>query len=103
MPRRNSPGYYDVGRIEPKRDAPGPRSCGTFGVIKGKNVEENAHLEWSHICEGAMKTSKWFAFRIGPGDNGTGTRTDLLKAFDSKSDAIAYLDRRYSSKFDKTY
>jgi|AntDeeMinimDraft_4_1070355.scaffolds.fasta_scaffold02399_7 hypothetical protein len=103
MAKRRSSGYYDVGRIEPKPGGLNPRSCGTFGVIKGDTVEQNGHVEWSHICEGAMKTSKWFAFRIGPGDNVNDRRTELLKPFDSKDDAVAYLERRYGSKFDETY
>lgn len=103
MPKRVEPGHYEVGRIEQKRNGPRPRRCGTFGAIKGKNVEKNGHLEWSHICEGAIKKSKWFAYRIGPGDNGTGVRTDLLKTFDSKDDAVAYLERKKGSKFDTRY
>lgn len=103
MARTNSPGYYDVGRIEQKENGPRPQECGTYGVIRGNRVEEKRTLEWQHICEGAMKTSKWFAFRIGPGDNGTGTQTDLLKAFESKKEAISYLERRYGDEFDETY
>lgn len=103
MPKRREPGHYQVGRIEQKRDGPRPRKCGDYGVIKGENIEENGHLEWSHICEGIIKTSRWCAYRIGPGDNGRGTRTDLLKAFDSKSDAVGWLKRQYSTKFDEEY
>jgi hypothetical protein len=103
MPKKRRPGYYDVGRIEPKRGGPRPRDCGTYGVITGEKVEELGTLEWSHICDGAMQTSKWFAFRIGPGDNGTGTRTDLLRAFNTKGAAVDFLKRRYSNKFDTTY
>lgn len=103
MARQREPGQYEVGQIEQKRDGPRPSQCGTFGVIKGQNIEENGHLEWSHICEGIIKTSKWCAYRIGPGDNGTGTRTDLLKSFDTKDEAVNFLERRYGKKFDKEY
>ena len=103
MPRRVSPGHYELGRIEPKRNGPRITATGTYGVIKGENIEENGHLEWSHICPGIIKTSKWAAYRIGPGDNGKGVRTDLLEAFDSKTDAVDYLRRRYGAKFDTTY
>lgn len=103
MPRRVEPGHYELGRIEQKRGGRRPRKTGTFGVIKGENVEANGHLEWSHICSGALKTSKWFAYRIGPGDNGTGTRTDLLNACDSKSEAVSYIDRKHGSDFDTEY
>lgn len=103
MSTRVESGHYRVGRIEPKPRGPRPRESGEFGVIKGENIEENSHLEWSHICEGIIKTSRWAAYRIGPGDNGKGTRTDLLKAFDSKSDAIDWLERKYGNKFDETY
>lgn len=103
MPTRVDKGYYKVGRIEMKRGGPRPRNCGTFGVILGERAEELGHLEWMSFCEGSLKTSKWFAYRIGPGDNGNGTRTDLLKAFDTKSDAIDYLTKRYGSKFDEEF
>lgn len=103
MPKRVTPGHYKVGQIKQKRGGPRPRKCGVYGVIKGENIEENGHLEWSHICEGIIKTSRWCAFRIGPGDNGKGTRTDLLKAFDSKGDAVDWLQRRYGNKFDEEY
>ena len=102
MPERRNKGNYVVGRIQPG-DQRRPRRTGEYGVIKGEAAEQDGHLEWSHICEGALKTSKWFAYRIGPGDNGTGTRTDLLKAFNTKSEAVEWLKRRYGSKFDKTY
>lgn len=103
MPRRRESGHYDVGQIEQTRGGPRPRKCGVYGVIKGTQIESNEHLEWSHICSGIIKTSRWCAFRIGPGDNGTGTRTDLLQAFDTKSEAVDYLNRKYGSKFDETY
>jgi hypothetical protein len=103
MPERLEPGHYRVGEIKQKRGGPRPRECGVFGVIKGENIEENGHLEWSHICEGIIKTSSWCAYRIGPGDNGHGTRTDLLNAVDRKSDAVDYLQRRYGDQFDEEY
>jgi len=104
MVRRRRPGYYDVGRIIPHRDETlRPKQTGTFGVIKGKNIEKNGRLEWQHICEGIIKKSKWVAFRIGPGDNNTGTRTDLLKAFDTKKEAVDWVKRKYGKKFHETY
>lgn len=103
MPKRKDAGYYDIGRIEPKRDGPPPRRCGTFGVIRGEAIEERPETEWSHICEGIIKTSKWAAFRIGPDSTGKSTQTDLLHAFDTKEDAVEYVNRRYGDKFDKTY
>jgi hypothetical protein len=102
MTSRQREGEYMVGRIQPG-DRLRPRKTGKYGVIKGEVAEQDDHLEWSHICEGALKTSKWFAYRIGPGDNGKGTRTDLLKAFDTKREAIDWLERRYGSKFDETF
>lgn len=103
MPRQVEPGHYDVGEIRQKHGGPRPRECGTFGVIKGENIEQNGHIEFSHICEGILKTSRWCAFRVGPGDDGDGIRTDLLKAFDSKNNAVSWLQRRYSNKFDEEY
>jgi hypothetical protein len=105
MPSRVESGHYRVGRIEPKPkpNGPRPRQTGTYGVIKGANIADNGHQEWSHICEGVVKRSRWCAFRIGPGDNGTGTRTDLLKAFDSKTDAVDWVMQRYGNQFDATY
>ena len=102
MPKHVNDGHYDVGRIEPGRDVR-PRDAGTYGVIKGSEAERNGHLEWSHICEGALRRSKWFAYRIGPGDGGHGTRTDLLDVFDTKTEAVEYIQRRYGDRFDKKY
>jgi len=102
MTSRQREGEYVVGRIQ----AGGrhrPRKAGKYGVIKGEVAEQDNHLEWSHICEGALKTSKWFAYRIGPGENGRGTRTDLLKAFDTKGEAVSWLECRYGPKFDETF
>jgi len=103
MTKRVRPGNYKIGRIKQKRGGLRPRKCGTYGVIKGENIEKNGHLEWSHICKGIIKTSRWVAYRIGPGDNGHGTRTDLLKAFDSKKEAVNWVKSRYGNKFDKKY
>jgi len=96
MAKQVESGHYKYGRIEPQtQQGPRPRYCGVFGVVKGSNIESNGHLEWSHICEGIIKTSRWCAYRIGPGDNGSGTRTDLLKSFDTKKDAINWLKGGY--------
>jgi len=107
MAKRQRPGEYKVGRIEARhRDNDSdvrPRNSGDFGVIKGATAEENNHLEWSHICAGALKTSKWFTYRIGPGDNGVGVRTDLLEAFDTKTEAIEALEKRKGRLFTETY
>jgi hypothetical protein len=103
MSKQVRAGHYKLGRIEPKRDGPRPSKCGTFGVIKGENIEANGRLEWKHICEGIIKTSRWAAYRCGPGDNGTGTRTDLLESFETKGDAVDWLMRKKGDKFDKTY
>jgi len=101
MTSRQREGEYTVGRIQPGGQLH-PRKTGTYGVIKGEVAEQDGHLEWSHICEGALKTSKWFAYRIGAGDNDEGCRTDLLKTFDTKAEAVDWLERRYGSKFDET-
>lgn len=101
MPERVEPGQYIVGRIDRTRRGMRPLKCGTYGVIRGENAEQKGQLEWSHIGEGILKTSQWIAYRIGPGENGTGTRTDLLKAFDTKGDAVDFLKARYGSKFDE--
>lgn len=101
MPKQVEPGHYRVGRVERKRGGPRPLKSGTYGVIRGGKAEQNGHLEWSHICEGILKTSRWVAYRIGPGENGRGTRTDLLKVFDTKGDAVDFLKRRHGSKFDE--
>jgi hypothetical protein len=103
MARKIEAGHYEVGRIEQQRGGPRPRKTGSYGAIKGENIESNGHLEWSHICEGIIKRSRWCAYRIGPGDGGTGTRTDLLQSFDSKQAALDYLERRFGSEFDETY
>jgi len=102
MAKRRREGEYRVGRIQPGSRLR-PRKTGEYGVIKGEVAEQDGHLEWSHICKGALKTSKWFAYRIGPGDGGKGTRTELLRAFDTKGEAVGWLEGRYGSKFDKTY
>lgn len=102
MPRRHGEGHYVVGHIEPSPQRR-PRQCGDYGVIRGDTAEQNGHLEWSHICEGALKSTKWFPYRIGPGDGGTGTRTDLLKTCDTKGEAVDYLKRQHGSAFDEEY
>lgn len=102
MPRRRGESHYIVGRIKPSPERR-PQQCGEYGVIQGDAAEQNGYLEWSHICEGALKSTKWFPYRIGPGDNGTGTRTDLLKTCDTKGEAVDYLNRRHGSTFDEEY
>lgn len=104
MAKRVEPGYYKCGRIDP--EAPGnprPRKCGEYGVIRGDKIEETGHLEWSHICEGLIKRSKWAVYRIGPGDNGRGSRTDLIQACDSKKEAVEVVERRYEDKFTEVF
>ena len=104
MPRKKEPGQYEVGRVAPQGiDGPRPRRTGTYGVIKGENIEQKGHLEWSHICEGIIKTSRWCAYRIGDGDNGKGVRTDLLESFDSKKDAVKWVQRRHGDRFTTEY
>lgn len=101
MPTRVEPGHYEVGEVRQTGDGrdPRPSRCGTYGVIKGANIEDNGHLEWSHICEGILKRSRWCAYRIGPGDGGRGTQTDLLHACDTKSEAVEWLNRKHGRRF----
>lgn len=105
MTKRVEPGHYEVGEVRQTGEGrdPRPRKCGEYGVIKGKNIEENGHLEWSHICSGILKTSRWVAYRIGPGDGGRGTQTDLLESFDSKKDAVEWLKRKHGRRFTEEY
>jgi len=103
MTKKVGESHYKVGRIELKPHGPRAMNCGTFGVILGERAEELGHLEWRSFCEGSLKTSKWFAYRTGPGDNGNGTRTDLLKPFETKSAGVEYLHRRYGSNFSREF
>ena len=95
MPTQVEPGHYAVAEIESdhQNNGPRPRYQGIYGAIKGENVNQNGHIEWSHICSGAVKSSKWFTYRIGPGDNGRGRRTDLIAMFDTKSEAVEEAER----------
>lgn len=68
-------------------------------MIRGEVANNLGELEWQHLCEGALYQSKWYAFRIGPGDNDTGTRTDLLSRFDTKDGGIDWLRNEYGTVF----
>ena len=103
MPINLDEDYYKLGNVKIKPDGPRPLKCGTYGVILGERAEELGHLEWMSFCKGSLKSSKWFAYRIGPGENGNGTRTDLLDVFDTKTVAVGYLTDHYGSKFDKVF
>jgi hypothetical protein len=102
MSRRRGEGHYVLGYVDPSSSRR-PRRCGEYGVIRGDIAEQNDHVEWSHICNGALQPSKWFSYRIGPDDNGAGTRTDLLTACETKQEAIEYLRQHHESAFDKEY
>jgi len=103
MAKRIDDGHYRVGRIEQKQGGPRPRETETFGVIKGEQAEQNGHLEWTAFCEGSLKTSKWFAYRVGPGGNGSGVKAELLAPADTKKEAAAYLERLKGSQFDEKF
>jgi len=103
MPNRVTDGQYAVGQIKQKRGGPRPRRTGTFGVIRGDAAMQNGHLEWKSFCDGSLKASKWYIYRIGPGDSGHGTDTDFLSVEDTKKEAVEKLVRKKGSKFDEQY
>lgn len=97
MTNKREPGHYEYGRISQHdhERTPRPSYCGEFGVIKSEIIAESSHLEWRPFCSGVIKKNKWVAYRRGAGDNGSGLRTDLLKAFDTKKAAINWLEGGY--------
>ena len=106
MSERIEPGHYRVGRIETS-DNKRPHKTGSFGVIKGETANQKRDREWSHLCEGALYKSKWFAYRIGPKrDSGAvmsspDLETELLKRFSTRDEAVNHLEKHYS--FDDTF
>lgn len=100
MPKKVGQGQYKVGEIDEGR------KNGTYGVIKGEKANENGHEEWKHICDKALRPNKWFAYRIyvePHGVSSTCVRTALMDVFDTKKDAVNFLQRRYGRKFDKEF
>lgn len=106
MSRKVEAGHEEVGRIEPTGNTR-PHQSGTFGVIKGETANSKGSMEWSHFCEGALYKTKWFAYRHGPKrDTGGVTSspdltTELLKPFNTRKEAIDYLERTKS--FDEKF
>lgn len=93
MAKRVKPGQYEVGRVKSARQ---PRRRGEYGVIKGAVANEDSHLEWSVVCEGALKESKWFVYRIGPMQDSGGRgpnepHTELQTMKETKAVAVAWI------------
>lgn len=98
MTKIKEPGYYEVGVVEDGRRS------GRYGVIRGEVANQNPHEEWSHICEDALKKSKWFSYRIYTENQrwSRQPRTELIDIHGSKSEAIEYIEK-YVPEFDEVF
>lgn len=98
MAERVTAGQYEVGNVEDSRDRE-PDSM--MGVIQGSTANEKKYGGFSAFV--GLSESKWYAYEqteylVQYADrSGTGVRmhTELEKEFDTKKDAVSYLERRY--------
>lgn len=97
MVRRVTPGQYRHGEIHPEDPM-----AGEYGVIKGENVNVDGEA-WDHICAGALKTSKWFVYRLPPEGHQFHPRGELLEMFDTKTEAGEWIEENVADKFDRVF
>ena len=94
--KQKNPGHYEYGKV-PKEQY--RRRHGTYGVIKGKKLNENGHEEFSQFI-GLMET-KWFIYRIYREEQGVTNftvRTELRDYFDTKKEAKNHLNKKIGDK-----